>query len=194
LRRKTGVFLIPSQRACKKANPKRHFFMVIEPNKVVSVHYTLTEGTAEGQLVESTQGNEPLAFVFGIGAMIPDFEQHLSGLKAGDTFAFGITAANAYGVYDETAVVEVPKHIFETDGKIPEGLLEIGNMLPLTDQDGNHFQGMVAFVGLETVKVDFNHPMAGVDLFFTGNVEGVRDAEAAELEHGHVHGAGGHQH
>lgn len=194
MRRKTGVFLIPSQRACQKANPKRHFFMVIEPNKVVSVHYTLTEGTADGQLVESTQGNEPLAFIFGIGAMIPDFEQQLSGLKAGDTFAFGIPAANAYGVYDETAVVEVPKHIFETDGKIPEGLLEIGNMLPLTDQDGNHFQGMVAFVGLETVKVDFNHPMAGVDLFFTGNVEGVRDAEAAELEHGHVHGAGGHQH
>lgn len=168
--------------------------MVIEPNKVVSVHYTLTEGTAEGQLVESTQGNEPLSFIFGIGAMIPDFEQQLSGMKAGDTFAFGIPAANAYGVYDESAVVEVPKNIFEMEGKIPEGLLEIGNTLPLTDQDGNHFQGMVAWVGLETVKVDFNHPMAGVDLFFTGNVEAVREAEANELEHGHVHGAGGHQH
>jgi FKBP-type peptidyl-prolyl cis-trans isomerase SlyD len=194
LRRKTGYFLIPSQRACKKAIPQRHFFMVIEPNKVVSVHYTLTEGTAEGQLVESTQGNEPLSFIFGIGAMIPDFEQQLSGMKAGDTFAFGIPAASAYGVYDDTAVVEVPKNIFEMDGKIPDGLLEIGNMLPLTDQDGNHFQGMVAWVGLETVKVDFNHPMAGVDLFFTGTVEDVRDAEASELEHGHVHGAGGHQH
>jgi FKBP-type peptidyl-prolyl cis-trans isomerase SlyD len=67
-------------------------------------------------------------------------------------------------------------------------------MLPLTDQEGNHFQGMVAWVGLDKVKIDFNHPMAGVDLFFTGHVESVRDAEPAELEHGHVHGAGGHHH
>lgn len=168
--------------------------MVIGPNKVVSVHYTLTEGNAEGELVETTQGNEPLAFIFGIGAMIPDFEQNLDGLKAGDSFAFGIEAAKAYGVYDETALVEVPKSIFEVEGKIPDGLLEIGNMLPLTDQDGNHFQGMVAWVGLDTVKIDFNHPMAGVDLYFSGSIESVRDAESEELAHGHVHGAGGHHH
>jgi len=168
--------------------------MVIEPNKVVSVHYTLTEGTADGQLVESTTGGEPLAFIYGVGMMIPDFEKNLSGMKLGDTFAFGIAAASAYGIYDETALVEVPKNMFEVDGKIPDGLLEIGNMLPLTDQEGNHFQGMVAWVGLDKAKIDFNHPMAGVDLFFTGHVENVRDAEPAELEHGHVHGAGGHQH
>jgi len=90
--------------------------------------------------------------------------------------------------------VEVPKSIFETDGKIPDGLLEIGNMIPLTDQDGNRFQGSVAWMRLDKVKLDFNHPMAGVDLFFTGHVEMVRDAEPAELEHGHVHGDGGHHH
>jgi FKBP-type peptidyl-prolyl cis-trans isomerase SlyD len=168
--------------------------MVIEPNKVVSVHYTLTEGTADGQLVESTNGSEPLAFIFGIGMMIPDFEKNLNGMKVGDEFAFGIPAAQGYGEYDDTALVEVPKNMFEVDGKIPDGLLEVGNMLPLTDQQGNHFQGMVAWVGLDKVKIDFNHPMAGVDLFFTGHVEGVRDAEPAELEHGHVHGAGGHHH
>lgn len=168
--------------------------MLIAPNKVVSVHYTLTEDTADGQLVESTDGQEPLAFIYGVGMMIPDFEKNLVGMKAGDKFAFGIAAANAYGEYDDTALVEVPKNAFETDGKIPDGLLEVGNMLPLTDQEGNHFQGMVAHVGSSTVKIDFNHPMAGVDLFFTGHVEGVRDAEAAELEHGHVHGAGGHHH
>ncbi|MBU6343128.1 MAG: FKBP-type peptidyl-prolyl cis-trans isomerase [Bacteroidetes bacterium] len=168
--------------------------MVIAPNKVVSVHYTLTEGTAEGQLVETTEGREPLSFIYGIGAMIPDFETQLTGMKAGDKFAFGIPAEQAYGLYDETAVVDVPKNIFEVEGKIPDGLLEIGNLLPLTDQDGNHFQGMVASVDAESVKVDFNHPMAGVDLFFTGNVEEVRDAESEELAHGHVHGPGGHHH
>jgi len=168
--------------------------MVIELNKVVSVHYTLTEGTADGQLVESTEGKEPLVFIFGAGMMIPDFEQKLAGKKEGDKFAFGIPADKAYGPYDQAALVEVPKSIFDDDGKIPDGLLEIGNMLPLQDQDGNRLNGMVAAVGDETVKLDFNHPMAGVDLYFTGHVEALREAEAAELEHGHVHGPGGHHH
>lgn len=168
--------------------------MDIAVNKVVSVHYTLTEGTPEGQLVETTNGGEPLVFIYGIGMMIPDFEKNLVGMKSGDKFAFGIPAASAYGEYDETALVEVPKNMFEMDGKIPDGLLEVGNMLPLTDQNGNHFQGMVAWIGLDKVKIDFNHPMAGVDLYFSGHVENVREAEPAELEHGHVHGAGGHQH
>ncbi len=168
--------------------------MTIEQNKVVTVHYILNEGTAEGQLVESTNGGEPLAFIYGVGMMIPAFEANLAGLSIGDTFAFGIPAAEAYGVYDDTALVEVPKQIFEHEGSIPDGLLEVGNVLPLQDQEGNRLQGMVAHVGDESVKLDFNHPMAGVDLFFTGHVEGVRDAEPSELEHGHVHGDGGHQH
>lgn len=168
--------------------------MLIAPNKVVSVHYTLTEGSADGQLVESTNGQEPLSFIYGVGMMIPDFEKNLAGMKAGDKFAFGIVAANAYGEYDDAALVEVPKKVFESEGKIPDGLLEVGNMLPLTDQEGNHFQGMVAHVSLTTVKIDFNHPMAGVDLFFSGHVEAVRDADPSELEHGHVHGPGGHHH
>jgi FKBP-type peptidyl-prolyl cis-trans isomerase SlyD len=168
--------------------------MTIEQNKVVTVHYILNEGTADGQLVESTNGGEPLAFIYGVGMMIPAFEANLAGLSIGDTFAFGIPAAEAYGVYDDTALVEVPKQIFEHEGSIPDGLLEVGNVLPLQDQEGNRLQGMVAHVGDESVKLDFNHPMAGVDLFFTGHVEGVRDAEPSELEHGHVHGAGGHQH
>ena len=168
--------------------------MIIEKNKAVFVHYTLTEGTPEGQLVETTENREPLAFIYGIGMMIPDFEKNLSGLKEGDKFSFGIPAANAYGTYDDGALVEVSKTIFEVDGKLEEGLLEVGNVLPLVDQEGNHLQGMVAEVGDSTVKIDFNHPMAGVDLYFQGHVSNVRDAEQAELEHGHIHGEGGHQH
>ncbi|GAB4490772.1 MAG: FKBP-type peptidyl-prolyl cis-trans isomerase [Saprospiraceae bacterium] len=168
--------------------------MNIAANKVVSVHYTLTEGTADGQLVETTNGSQPLVFIYGIGMMIPDFEKNLEGMKTGDKFSFSIPAASAYGEYDDTKLVEVPKNIFEMDGKVPDGLLEVGNMLPLTDQHGNHFQGMVAWVGLDKVKIDFNHPMAGVDLYFTGYVEHVRDADPSELAHGHVHGDGGHDH
>jgi FKBP-type peptidyl-prolyl cis-trans isomerase SlyD len=126
--------------------------------------------------------------------MIPAFEANLKDLKKGDTFAFGIPAAQAYGEYDDNALVEVPKQIFEHEGKIPDGLLEVGNVLPLQDQEGNRLQGMVAWVGLDKVKLDFNHPMAGVDLFFTGHVESVREADPSELAHGHVHGPGGHHH
>lgn len=158
------------------------------------MHYTLTEGTEDGQVIESTTGGEPLGFIFGIGQMIPDFERNLEGLQSGDSFAFAIKSADAYGEYDQTALVEVPKNMFEVEGKIPDGLLEVGNVLPLTDQEGNHFQGMVAWVGLDKVKLDFNHPMAGVDLYFKGQVESVREAEPTELTHGHVHGAGGHAH
>lgn len=168
--------------------------MVVEAKKVVSVHYTLTEETAEGQLVESTNGGEPLVFIFGAGMMIPDFERNLAGLKQGDKFSFGIAAADAYGEYDDNALVEVDKSIFEDNGKIPDGLLEVGNMLPLQDQDGNRLNGMVAWVGVDKVKLDFNHPMAGVDLYFTGHVEAIRDADDSELAHGHVHGPGGHHH
>ncbi len=168
--------------------------MTIAPNKVVSVHYTLTEGSAAGTLVESTSNGEPMVFIYGTGSMIPDFEKNLAGLQPGDKFSFGIEAANAYGTYDDTALVKVPKNMFEVEGKIPDDLLEIGNMLPLQDQDGNHFQGMVAEVGDNEVKIDFNHPMAGVDLYFSGHVDSVRDADPNELAHGHVHGAGGHAH
>ncbi|TNE64420.1 MAG: peptidylprolyl isomerase [Bacteroidetes bacterium] len=168
--------------------------MVIEDKKVVLLHYTLTQGTEEGELIESTEGREPLGFIYGVGMMIPDFEANLKGLKAGDKFAFGIKAADAYGEYDESALVEVPKSMFEMEGKIPDGLLVQGNVIPLTDQQGNRFQGKVHSIQLETVMLDFNHPMAGVDLYFTGHVETVRDADPAELEHGHVHGPGGHHH
>lgn len=168
--------------------------MTIEKNKVVGVHYTLTESTADGQQVESTLGGQPLVFIHGIGMMIPDFEANLNGLKVGDQFSFGIAAANAYGEYDEGAIIEAPKSAFEIDGKIQDGLLEVGNMLPLQDQNGNRLDGMVAWVGLDTVKIDFNHPMAGVDLWFVGSVDSVRDADATELAHGHVHGPGGHHH
>lgn len=168
--------------------------MIIEEKKVVIVHYTLTENDAAGELIETTEGNEPLSFIFGIGSMLPEFERNLAGLKAGDQFAFAIQAADAYGEYDETALVEVDKSMFEHEGKIPDGLLEIGKVLPLQDNQGNPFQATVAWVGLDKVKLDFNHPMAGVPLFFTGQVTHVRDADEMELEHRHVHGEGGHHH
>ncbi|MFN4081237.1 MAG: peptidylprolyl isomerase [Saprospiraceae bacterium] len=168
--------------------------MTVAQNKVVLVHYTLTENDANGEVIESTENRDPLAFISGIGMMIPAFEAHLQGMKAGDKFAFAIKAGDAYGEFDENAIVQVPKGAFETEGNIPEGLLDIGNVLPMRDQEGNHFEGAVVAVDDAMVTLDFNHPMAGVDLFFTGHIHEVRDAQPEELAHGHVHGPGGHQH
>ena len=169
--------------------------MQIQPNCVVTVHYTLTEGTAEGRLVESTAGDEPLGFIFGNGSMIPTFESNLAGLKAGDAFAFAVAAAEAYGVYDEAAIFEVEKAMFvDPTGKVPDGVLTVGNVLPLRDPQGNMVRASVKAIGETSVTLDLNHPMAGVDLYFTGKVEQVRPADPDELQHGHLHGPGGHHH
>ena len=168
--------------------------MTVAQKKLVLVHYTLTENDANGEVIESTENREPLAFISGIGMMIPAFEENLQGMKAGDKFAFAIKAGDAYGEFDENAIVQVPKTTFEDNGVIPEGLLDMGNILPMRDQDGNSFEGIVTGVDHEKVTLDFNHPMAGIDLFFSGHIHEVRDAEPEELAHGHVHDVGGHDH
>ena len=168
--------------------------MIIEKNKVVLCHYTLREGDAAGQLIESTEGGEPLGYIHGIGMMIPLFEQNLEGKEAGVEFAFGIPADQAYGEYDDEALTEIPKEAFNLGETNPDDVFVEGEVLPLQDENGNAMQGIIVEVTPTTVKIDFNHPMAGVDLYFTGHIDTVRDASAEEMTHGHVHGAGGHQH
>ncbi len=167
--------------------------MSIEKNKVVLLHYTLTDTTEQGDLIESTEGQDPLGFIYGIGSMMPEFEKQIHGLKVGDSFSFGIKAKDGYGEYDDKAVMEIPKSVFEIDGNAAE-VLQVGNVVPLQDQGGNHFDGVVLEIGNEMVKMDFNHPMAGVDLWFKGKIDAVREANETELTHGHVHGHGGYDH
>ena|SRR5688572_7509892 len=172
--------------------------MNIEKNKVVSVKYTLFTPhkiTGEETQVEKADESHPLVWLYGIGSMIPDFETNLKGKKKGDTFDFRVKAENAYGNYDESYVVKVPLDAFrDKDGKIDSEFVKVGNTLPMTDNQGNHLQGMVKEISLTDVKMDFNHPMAGKDLHFTGEVLEVRDASAEEIAHGHVHGPHGHHH
>jgi FKBP-type peptidyl-prolyl cis-trans isomerase SlyD len=168
--------------------------MIVEANRVVLCHYTLREGDATGQLIESTEGGEPLGYIHGIGSMIPLFEENLAGKKAGDAFAFGIEAGDAYGEYDADAVTEIPKTAFNLEGLNADDVFVEGEILPLQDENGNLMQGIIAQVNPQTVTVDFNHPMAGVDLYFTGHIAEVRLAAPEELAHGHVHGVGGHHH
>ena len=79
-------------------------------------------------------------------------------------------------------------------GDMPKEELVEGAELPMNDNEGNRFYGTVLEVNPEDVLMDFNHPLAGETLFFSGKVEGIREATAEELDHGHVHGPGGHHH
>lgn len=168
--------------------------MKIDKHKVVTLHYKLQEKSAEGDLVEETFGGDPLVFLYGAGAMIPKFEEELAGKEEGDNFAFGIESQDAYGEYNPDAIAPVPTEAFVVDGKLAEDLLQVGRVIPMRDQEGNQLLGTVMEVGEQQVKMNFNHPMAGVDLYFSGRIEGVRDATEEEVAHGHVHGKGGVEH
>jgi len=169
--------------------------MNIAPNTVVSLTYILRVGHAEGDLVERVEEDQPFVFLYGAGSMLPDFETNLSGKTAGSGFDFLITAENGYGKYELEAIVQVPRHVFDTEnGTDPSTFLYEGNYLTLTDQDGNPLRGKVLEVTPENVRMDFNHPLAGKDLHFTVEILSVRSATEEELAHGHVHGPGGHHH
>lgn len=168
--------------------------MQITKNTVVSLSYVLKRDDAKGEIIEETRENDPLVFLFGIGQMLPKFEEHLSTLKAGDDFEFTLASDDAYGEMDQDAIIDLDKSIFEVDGKIDLEMLAIGNVIPMRDEQGHMMQGTVVSVGSDLVRMDFNHPMAGNVLHFKGNVIEVREATAEELSHGHAHGAGGHHH
>jgi FKBP-type peptidyl-prolyl cis-trans isomerase SlyD len=168
--------------------------MTIEQNTVVTLHYRLQADNAQGELIEETFGSDPLVFLYGAGQMIPEFERQLAGKNEGDQFAFGIASGDAYGEFDADAVAMFPLESFVIDGKLATEMLSIGNRIPMSDNEGNRLVGVVTEVSQEGVMLDFNHPMAGQDLFFSVAIESIREATPGEIEHGHVHGPGGHHH
>lgn len=165
--------------------------MKITKHKVPSVTYSLM---VEGELVDQAMDDSPLVYLAGVGQMIPGFEKELEGKQAGDDFAFQLTSDVAYGDVNPDAIVDLSLDIFKVDGEVNKEIIAVGNFVPMQDNEGNPLQGKVLEIGDENVKMDFNHPLAGKELNFTGKIVDVRDAEAEEIEHGHVHGAGGHQH
>ena len=164
--------------------------MKINPQHVVSLTYDLyvdQDGTEV--LQESATEEQPLTFLYGAGQMLPRFEENLSALSTGDTYDFRLSAEDAYGEYDEEAVANLPLEMFKESGTP-----DIGTVIPLQDNTGNRFQGVVVSVAEDSVIVDLNHPMAGQELHFKGNILNVRPASPEELSHGHAHGPDGHHH
>lgn len=158
--------------------------MKIAENKVVKLNY---KGTLlSGEVFDSSEGREPLEFIFGVGMIIPGLEDGLKGLKVGDKKKLNIKSEKAYGPRMDEAVQEVPKQHFPAE--IP---LKVGMQLAAQGPHGV-IPVVIADIKKDTVMVDFNHPLAGKDLVFEIEVVGVRDASAEELSHGHTHGADGH--
>lgn len=151
--------------------------MKIDKKKFVEVSYKLV---VEGELVDQADASQPLGFVFGEGFLIPGFEKNLEGKKKGDKFDFTLSPEEGYGELQQDMIVDVPKSAFEINGEVEPGLLEIGNEIPMQTNEGMRLLGRVIENEGDKVKMDFNHPMAGKTLNFSGEVVGVREATEAD--------------
>ncbi|HZF15859.1 MAG TPA: peptidylprolyl isomerase [Steroidobacteraceae bacterium] len=158
--------------------------MKILKDKVVSLHYTLRNDG--GDTIDSSGSGEPLAYIQGGGSILPALETALEGREVGEKFDIRLAAKDGYGEHRAELVQVIPRKALATIGKI-----KVGTQFHAQAPGGARVMTITA-VEKENVTVDGNHPLAGVDLNFSIEIVGVRDASAEELAHGHVHGEGGH--
>lgn len=159
--------------------------MKISKNKVVALSYELE---VEGKIADKAGSDKPLDYIHGTGMLLPRFEEELEDKQEGDSFDFVLSATEGYGEYHPEYKFEIPKESFaDQDGRIREDLLQVGLIIPMLNTSGQVVQGKIASIQEDTVTMDFNHPMAGKTLHFTGKVESVREATEKELTEG-LHG------
>lgn len=161
--------------------------MKLKTNTVGSIVFTLRTGSYEGEIIEKIPEIAPFDFLYGTGTMLESFEKELEGLKEGDSFKFFIKSENAYGNYQEGMQVEFEKDFFvDNNGNFLEDEVVVNNFIPIKDDEGNTLNGKVLFFDDDVVKLDFNHPLADLDLYFDGNIVGVRIASDEEIKIGQV--------
>jgi FKBP-type peptidyl-prolyl cis-trans isomerase SlyD len=171
--------------------------MKIEADKAVFLTYQLSikDASDQWESIETVTAEEPMAFIHGLSGLPEKFEDNLQGLEKGSPFDFSISSEDGYGDFDPEAIVDLPMDIFkDEDGNIQPEALELGNMIPMTNEDGSRLMGQVIEVADDYVVMDFNHPLAGREMWFKGEVLDVREATKEELDHGHIHGTGGVEH
>ena len=170
--------------------------MIATNNMVVAVSYTLMvdDGETGFRWYETVTDADPFYFLFGHHNLLPALEKVLEGKSVGDSFSVVIGFEEGYGDYDDSKMVIIPKANFKEDGKKNRDLLRVGNVIPMQDDKGNHLRGEVLKVDYMGVHLDFNSPLAGLDLQFEGKIVSIREAVPVEIEHGHVHGPDGHHH
>ncbi|MBS1559291.1 MAG: peptidylprolyl isomerase [Bacteroidetes bacterium] len=156
--------------------------MQISKHKVAAIHYTLTDNS--GKVLDSSEGRDPLFYIQGIGNLIPGMEEGLEGKQKGDKLNLKVSPEKGYGTKDPKMIQRVPRSAFG-GAEVKKGMqfhTDHGQVVTVTE------------VGLSEITVDANHPLAGVELNFAVEVVSVREATQEELDHGHVHGPGGHHH
>jgi FKBP-type peptidyl-prolyl cis-trans isomerase SlyD len=158
----------------------------IAADRVVLIHYTLKDD--QGAVIDSSAGGEPLAYIQGHGNLVAGLEKALEGKQDGDTVVVSVTPAEGYGVHDAALIQRVPKRSLQGSGEIKKGMQFQGQT-----PDGMRVFTVTGLVG-DMVTLDGNHPLADKTLNFDVEIVSVREATTEELEHGHVHGAGGHHH
>jgi len=157
----------------------------VEHGKVVSMEYTLW---VDGEVMDSSEGGEPLEFLAGHGNIIDGLESKMLGMKIGEAQDVDVEAADGYGEYDEEAFMDVPRKDFPADMPVEPGI-----ELNVSDEHGHPHYARIETASPETVRLNFNHPLAGKALKFNVKVVGLREPTSEELEHGHVH-QHGHDH
>lgn len=161
--------------------------MTISQHKVVSIHYKVADA-ASAEVIDSSEGGDPMTYLHGAQNIIPGLEQALEGKGVGDELEVTVAPAEAYGEYSDDRIQQVPIEAFAEMEKIEPG------MMVTAQTEGGQVNLVVTEVDETTVTVDANHPLAGKSLSFEVTVESVRDASEEEIAHGHVHGPGGHHH
>jgi FKBP-type peptidyl-prolyl cis-trans isomerase SlyD len=158
----------------------------ITADRVVTIHYTLKDDA--GAVLDSSAGGEPLAYIQGHGNLVAGLEKALEGKQNGNTLAVSVAPADGYGIRDEALIQRVPKRSLQGSGEIKKGM-----QFQARTDDGMRLFTVTAVMG-DMVTLDGNHPLADQTLHFEVEIVDVREASTEELEHGHVHGAGGHHH
>jgi FKBP-type peptidyl-prolyl cis-trans isomerase SlyD len=161
--------------------------MSLEANKVVTFNYTLKDD--KGEVLDSTAKGGPFSFLTGNNQVLSGLEEALDGMLIGSRKNVKLSAANAYGEYDEKAVQKVKRELFPEEAE-----LEIGMTYYAHSPEGKHLQFIITEIENDDITVNFNHPLAGKDLEFDVDLLDVRNATPEEIAHGHVHGPGGHHH
>ena len=160
--------------------------MEIAARKVVTLNYTLTDD--DGNVIDKSEDGS-FAYLHGASNIIPGLENALAGKKAGDTLNVSVLPAEGYGERDPGKTQAVPREMFPADAEI-----EVGMQFHAQGPNGETLVVTAVKVEEDTITVDGNHPLAGVQLNFAVEVIEVREATSEEVDHGHVHGPGGHDH
>jgi FKBP-type peptidyl-prolyl cis-trans isomerase SlyD len=158
----------------------------VAADKVVLIHYTLKDDG--GEVIDSSDGGDPLAYIQGHGNLVPGLEKALEGKEKGNKVAVSIPPEEGYGKHDAKLIQRVPKRQLQGVGALSKGM-----QFQARTEDGVRVFTVTAIVG-DMVTLDGNHPLADKTLNFDVEVVEVREATEEELEHGHVHGPGGHHH